>query len=57
MSIYNLMNIVIIFRKSIKKLSKSCEFLCYFKQNVRNNLLTDAINPSFFSNFAVKFYI
>lgn len=52
------MNIVIIFRKSIKKkLSKSCEFLCYFKQNVRNNLLTDAINPSFFSNFAVKFYI
>lgn len=51
------MNIVIIFRKSIKKLSKSCEFLCYFKQNVRNYFLTDAINPSFFSNFAVKFYI
>lgn len=51
------MNIVIIFRKSIKKLSKSCEFLYYFKQNGRNNLLTDAINPSFLSNFAVKFYI
>ena len=52
-----MMNIAIIFHKSIKKLSKCCEFLCYFKQNVRNNYLTDAINPSFFSNFAVNFYI
>lgn len=51
------MNIAIIFHKSIKKLSKSCEFLCYFKQNGRNNLLSNAFNPSFFSNFAVKFYI
>lgn len=45
-----MMNIAIIFHKSIKKLSKCCEFLCYFKQNVRNNYLTDAINPSFLYN-------
>ena len=43
------MNIVIIFRKSsfYVILNKTCETI----------FLTDAINPSFFSNFAVKFYI
>lgn len=51
------MNIVIIFRKSIKKLSKSCEFYVILNKTGETIFLTDAINPSFFSNFAVKFYI
>lgn len=52
------MNIVIIFRKSIKKTFKELRvFYVILNKTCETIFLTDAINPSFFSNFAVKFYI
>lgn len=51
------MNIVIIFRKSIKNFQRAASFYVILNKTCETIFLTDAINPSFFSNFAVKFYI